>query len=358
MLAVEVGRGLSDENGDFGIALNQTVLGRININADALAFGAQSVIAESGEAGSEVIANVLLQPVHVIAEFDPSEDVAINAGDIPVVTLGANSLTGPEGTSIVGNVTAELTVIDPSSDPGVMPGDFQAINLADNSIMPIESYGAFNVTFRDDAGSRLQLSAGSDAEVRIPLASAKVPAQSPSTIPLYYFDIERGFWVEEGEAVLTEVATGAWAYVGTVEHFSTWNADQVYQTSFINGCVENEEGARISGAQIEAQGQDYIGVSSSVTGSGGEFRIAVKSDSGVLLRARRSGQSNTLSARSLSVGQELTLDTCVIIGSAAITVTLTWGEQPSDLDSPCSGLMVLAVSFIFITAMSRWRWKA
>jgi PKD repeat protein len=86
-------------------------------------------------------------------------------------------------------------------------------------------------------GQKLQLATGKTATITIPIPSA-MQAAAPATISLWYFDETKGIWKEEGNA--TKQTTN---YVGTVSHFSFWNA--------------GEPGADI---QLEATFKDSLGL--------------------------------------------------------------------------------------------------
>jgi len=263
------------------------------------------------------------------------EETILTVEGQDVAVILASDLVRPDGAEIVGDITAETTVIDPSSDAGIMPGNFESITT-NGDIALIESFGAIDITFVDDEGVELQLDTDKTAELKIPLADASDPSLSPATVPLYSFNDVNGYWVEEGVATLTEISSDVWAYVGNVSHFSTWNADKVYETTFINGCVESEDGTRIVNAFINATGQDYRGSSSDYTDDNGDFRVAVRINSNVLINANNAGVSNTVQVNSLET-EEVTLTDCLVIGDAAVTITLTWGENPRDLDSHLLG---------------------
>ena len=55
-------------------------------------------------------------------------------------------------------------------------------------------------------------------------------AGAPNEIPLWYFDEDNGYWIEEGSATLQGTK-----YVGTVSHFSFWNYD--IPTEYVNICL-------------------------------------------------------------------------------------------------------------------------
>jgi hypothetical protein len=159
-------------------------------------------------------------------------------------------------------------------------------------------------------------------------------ASTPTTIPLFYFDATTGRWVQEGTATLAGTAPNQY-YTGTVAHFSTWNADQVMNTVRLTGCVTDALGAPVSGARIAGDGVDYSGTTSATSDAAGNFTIAVRRSSQTTLVARSGARvSNTLTASSGT--SDSTLSACLVLadaGTGGVTMKLTWGSRPSDLDS-------------------------
>lgn len=268
--------------------------------------------------------NILLQPVHAELSFDPTVETQLSLEDTVLVELPANSLIRADGTLATGTVNAELTVINPAIDINLMPGDMITKN-ENGEVKPIESFGAITVTFKDASGLDLNLIENAQAKINIPAVGQLEP-----TVPLYYFDENTGFWVEEGEAELVSNSQGNF-YTGMVSHFTTWNADRIYDTVFINGCIVDEEQNRIAGAQVNSEGRDYIGSSSAVTDENGMFSIPTKMNSTVLISSTVGAQSRTSSIETTDV--DLNLGECIVLNEALTRIKLNWGLTPSDLDS-------------------------
>ena len=251
------------------------------------------------------------------------------AGSPAQVALPAAGVQRADGSTPTGTMRVRMTPIDPASDTSVMPGDFSTVVAA--APAPIESFGALNVRLADAAGAPLNLRAGASATVRIPVASRN--SNPPATIPLFYFDNATGRWVQEGTATLAGVAPNRY-YEGTVTHFSTWNADQVMDTIRVTGCVADATGARVAGARVASDGVNYSGTSSAVTDSAGNFTIAVRRSSVATLVALSGGLlSNTLRFGGSATDTQVTA--CLALGQAGagVTMKLTWGVAPRDLDS-------------------------
>jgi hypothetical protein len=218
-----------------------------------------------------------MSSVTATSSFNPAASTTLTVAGSPAqVALGANVLVRGNGAAANGPASVQITVLDASQITGVMPGELQAGSAA--APQPIESFGALQVEFADADGSKLQLASGKTATIRIPAVS-RGGAALPATIPLYYLDEATGLWVQDGSATLAGSAPSQY-YEGTVTHFTAWNADQAYDTVYINGCLQDAGGTRItSSAFIFGEGVDYIGKSVAFPDASGNFRLAVKKNS-------------------------------------------------------------------------------
>jgi uncharacterized protein YfaP (DUF2135 family) len=253
------------------------------------------------------------------------------AGTPAQVVLPASAVERADGSVPSGNLKVRLTPINPASDSSVMPGDFTT--LVSGSASPIESFGAMNVVLTDATGAALKLRSGVSATVRIPVATRN--STPPASIPLFHFDTATARWVQEGTATLGGTAPNQY-YEGTVTHFSTWNADQVYNTVKVTGCVADALGVRVAGALVQSDGISYSGIASTTSNSAGTFSIAIRKDSVATIVGLSGGLlSNTLRVGPYSVDTDITGSGCLGLGAAGagVTMKLTWGLNPSDLDS-------------------------
>ncbi len=136
------------------------------------------------------------------------------------ITLPANSVVDGNGQVVAGEYNVSMTWIDPSAADLAqrMVGDLSGVNTEGN-VSALTSFGMLQVELNDAGGDELNLKDGSFANLRFPVPSSMIN-NAPSTIPLWSFDEEHGYWVEEGEATLVDNI-----YVADVGHFSTWNVD-------------------------------------------------------------------------------------------------------------------------------------
>lgn len=307
-----LGTAETDANGKYSIQLRANP-GRVNINATADGFASQSTIIDLTE-GSGATADLAMLPVQVVQNFQPENDAGIQLEGHTVVSVPANSLVTANGNAVTGEATAMVTVLDPSRDAAVMPGELVRWNTETETTDEIESFGAMNVVFADANGERLNLASGKQASISIPLAGGQRPEDAPATIPLFYWSDARGYWIEEGEAALREIANGRWAYTGSVGHFTTWNADSAYDSVTISGCVNDQDGNPAKNAKVTAKGVDYVGSSKATTTAEGRFEIRARPDSELQLTV----VADTLSSEASTLRTESTdmeLSECLVVMS-------------------------------------------
>ncbi|MFZ1703157.1 MAG: carboxypeptidase-like regulatory domain-containing protein [Saprospiraceae bacterium] len=124
-----------------------------------------------------------------------------------------------------------------------MPGDLLGGDLLGISSV-LGTAGMFAVELRDESGQELQIKAGQKVQFKMLALSDN----KPTTIPLWYFDENRGYWVEEGSATLN----GDF-YHGEVGHFSFWNCDAPFPLIEICGSIINQNEIYIPGVTIKAR---------------------------------------------------------------------------------------------------------
>jgi uncharacterized protein YfaP (DUF2135 family) len=321
---------MSDENGAFELQFLDTIVFETAIiSSDAIGYTEVSKRVTYSETSAEN--NLYLPPIHAEIIFSASEDSELKVDGETLVSIEANSFVNSDGEFVTGQLTSELFIIDPTNDIDLMPGEMVTASATDpSSEVPIESFGAITATFTTETGEAVQLAEGKTAEIRIPVSGENPPA----TIPLYYYDNVDGIWVEEGTAILTNI-DGVNYYVGEVTHFTTWNADIVYETIYIGGCVVDTDGNAINNARISSEGQDYNGRASAFSDTNGNFSIAAKIESQVFVSANTSQQSRTLSIS--TDAENISIDECLVLDDATSKIELKWGMDPNDLDSHLYG---------------------
>jgi len=324
--------GISTVSGPDGrYTLRDVPMGsRIPIALKLPGYAAQAKIISlgSGETASVTLKMIPISYSAIIVPEDPLPIIDVSSG--AGITFVSSELVTDSGVAPVGDITANITVIDPTQNSDVMPGDYIALENA-VSFSSLESFGAISVEMLDGEGNTVNLKGGSTSTIQIPLADKS--GSPPATTPLFYFDPSYGTWVEEGVATLGDRETSPVVYTGTVSRFQTWTAGKIIEQQVaINGCVETKDNVRIANAHIHSDGDSYIGSAYTSTDSNGEFSVLVKSGSTGFISAQIDGRkSNTIKLTTTS--DPVFEPECLVIGAEAITIRLTWGAKPRDLDA-------------------------
>ncbi len=158
------------------------------------------------------------------------------------VALPADGYIDASGAKYTGEVVAKVSYYKITTFTGraAFPGTFEGID--GNETFQIMSYGFMNVELTDTDGNPLNLDGNKTALLTYPVDDK---LDTPSTIPLWYYDKNLGYWVNEGEATLQGNT-----YVGEVKHFTSWNLDAKGPVASLKLCVEDEQGNRVEGANV------------------------------------------------------------------------------------------------------------
>lgn len=153
--------------------------------------------------------------------------------DGAVIDLPENGFVSADGSDYSGDVNIVAKYLDPSKEATFreMPGDLVGVN-SDNNQMALATYGMLGVELEDISGNHLQIKDGFTASITVPVPSSHI-GTAPSTIPLWHFDDESGYWLEEGFATLVNGN-----YEGEVSHFSFWNCDAPFPLINLTGAIQ------------------------------------------------------------------------------------------------------------------------
>ncbi len=184
----------------------------------------------------------------------------VSSTPVGVVTAGeTGTVTMPSGTKVVfdggfkdesgnsysGDVSVSMYHLMPSNAnlSKLMPGMLYAED--DNGEEAIlQTWGMLNVELRGSAGQKLQIADGHSAEITMMIDDSQL-ASAPSTIPLWHFDSDAGYWIQDGAAVRQGNK-----YVGSVSHFSWWNCDAYQSVVQMTVTVNDQNGNPIANAGV------------------------------------------------------------------------------------------------------------
>lgn len=283
--------------------------------------------------GSHVVVNVPLVPVASTQSFAPTADWTGTVSGSPAeVTVLANTLRTAGGVAPTGNVTAQVTPILAAANVGLTPGNYRGISSAGAS-GPLETFGSLDVSITDATGASLSLATGQSIALHIPVSARSTSV--PSTATLFYFDDTTGVWREESAALLQGTAPSQY-YLAMAARTGTYAVGTLYTAVDVTGCVQDAVGTRVAGAIVTAEGRDYVGNAQALTDENGNFTVPVRANSLAFVQAsRNSAVSN--SPEVTTQGANVTMGTCLVVTGGTLSVKLTWGQSPSDLDSHTLG---------------------
>jgi len=202
--------------------------------------GSRAMVPTSGKNNVKImlLPNAPLETIQSGVE----SEVSIYSGTKVKFQGGFQDENGNEYNGTVQVSMFHLTPSDENIDK-LMPGMLYA-QTATNQEAVLETFGMLNVELRGSAGQKLNIKEGQTAEITIRIDDSQI-ATAPSSIPLWHFDEEKGYWKEDG--VATKVGN---KYVGEVSHFSWWNCDVQFPTVTLTVTVVNANGSPISNVYI------------------------------------------------------------------------------------------------------------
>ena len=250
-------------------------------------------------------------------------------GTVAQVTLPINALAPPAGVTASPTVTFAITVLNPVTNLNTLPGDYTTVDNMGNP-QSIESFGAINFYAEDAGGVRYTMAGASTAVIRIPAVTRAAPL--PATISLMYFNETNGRWIAEGTATLGGVAPNQY-YEGTVARLGFWTAARPLDAVTLTGCVRDPTNQPVANARIILEGVDYSGASYALSDATGAFSMPLQRNRAATLTAQAGGAlSNTIAVAASAAN--VTTPCLQTTGSVnGLSIRLTWGASPSDIDS-------------------------
>ena len=188
---------------------------------------------------------ITLLPQVEVASYTSSHGASLYIDPKSRLIFPNNAVTLQDGSPYNGEVHVMAYPIygdDPQlSDkmPGALVGQDES-----GARVILGSFGMISVELQADNGEVLQIAEGKTVEIEMAIADNQL-SQAPTTIPLWYFDEDKGLWVEEGQAELQGNV-----YVGQVSHFSFWNCDIPFEFVSWEASFENTDGRPAQNIQV------------------------------------------------------------------------------------------------------------
>lgn len=185
-----------------------------------------------------------------------SNKVSIDFEKNSIVDLNENNFSG--------SVTVAVTYQDPAKALNFMPGGNLGVDENGKETV-IKSFGMAGVELLKSNGEKLQLKKGTKATLKVAIPSSVV-SKAPSKVALSYFDVNTGFWKEEGSAT----KDGSF-YIGSVSHFSYWNCVLQFEAINIFGTVKDKLGIPTLSNIFITESNDSTSIAYGTTNEDGTF---------------------------------------------------------------------------------------
>ncbi|OEK07948.1 hypothetical protein A8C32_15905 [Flavivirga aquatica] len=251
----------TDANGLF-IIKNASVKSKfayVTVAKTGYLNGSRTVVPTSGENTIKIM--LLSATVVGIVNSGTPENITLPNGTKVDFDGNFKNIDGSEYSGAVSVIMHHLDPSDTNID-AKMPGSLLASDINGNAKV-LETFGMLNVELVGSGGEKLQLSG--TASIELPITASQA-ATSPNTIPLWHFDEEKGYWVEEGTA--TKIGD---KYVGNVSHFSWWNCDAQFPTVSLCLTVVNPSNQPIANVTVELALNDQTYPRTGISNSDGEI---------------------------------------------------------------------------------------
>jgi len=287
---------VTDTDGKY--TLNVEVGAHVSVTVDSDIYTQNSRFIEVLENEISVL-NMTVAKVDKIEIFDVSVGASITTKGA-TVELGASSIVNLDGSEYTGDVVAKVSFNQVTSVSGreVFPGEYIGLETnGEESVL--QSYGFIDVTLQSSNGDKLKLADGEKATLTYPM-DTNIDKQ-PDSIPLWYYDTQKGIWVEDGLAVL-DTATNT--YSGEVTHFTTWNLDAKVPRATYESCVEDVNGVRLPVSTIFLTTPGWSRTFTN-NDANGEFKfINAPSGTDMSLRAKLGSEVSELREFTLIAGED------------------------------------------------------
>jgi len=245
---------LTDENGIFRISDVSTKekLAYLKVEKDGYFVGGRSVIPRAS--ATNMIKVILIEKTLSASVFTGSE-MSVNLSTGPSIDF-KGEFVNANGLRYEGEVNVYAYYLDPTIEQTFleMPGNLYAQNVQSEEGI-LTSFGMLAVELEGSNGELLQIANGSSATLHMPVPE-EMAADASSSIPLWFFDEEAGYWIEEGEAILQDGD-----FVGEVKHFTFWNYDYFNDITTLEGYSISTTGDTIGNQSLSVTAGSFYSIS-------------------------------------------------------------------------------------------------
>lgn len=308
----------TDANGAASVTLPSSTTETIAlVTKNGFATNAKTAVIYAGNA-TEL--RVTLFAHQVISTFASNSGVTVTPGGAKIQIPATAGFRTAAGAAYTGNVTVGSSYFSPETLRGIQGFAGPYVGSDAGAQSSLISVGVIEAKFTAADGSSLEMTNAATATLTFP---ATGNSGTLTSVPLWYYDEAAKIWVREGQAA--RQADGS--YVGTVRHFTVWNADiSVTNPATIKGCFRNAQGQPLSPVYARIVG---IGWSASGgVGADGNFEIR-NAPSGIALELQvNSPATNPVAISPLAAGEVRQLACIVLSGPATVYVIAPSGSFP------------------------------
>lgn len=204
----------------------------------------------SPKEGTTSYSHIQLLKKKLIGTISSSEGGDLDISDGAKVSLSANSFKKIDGNAYDGQVMVYGTYLNAADSSYTlasrMPGDLRAVDL-NREFKQLATFGMMAIELETPSGDILQLDEEKPATIHFPL-DPLLASGTPSEIPLWYFNEDIGYWVEDGIASLENGV-----FSGEVTHFTFWNLDLDWDFVKVRGFLKTVDGFAVPDMTITLQ---------------------------------------------------------------------------------------------------------
>lgn len=268
----------SDLAGHLRLAGNRP--GRFVARVEAPGFAPASAVLEL-RPGAAVVAEVVMLPLGEAVRFTAGVGVDVIRDGVRVRIPG-DAVADPQrdGVALAADAEVELTivVIDPTRRLWTMPGPLVGRSAAGRRVA-LESRGMVEISLYR-GGERLKLRRPIELEVELPPAVVERERHVVGgSVAAWWFDHERGEWIEEGRGVLgkSTMTPRGLSWQTQLAHLTWWNSDVPLDESCVLVTVLDKlNQAPVPDVQVVVAGTNYEGASIGYTDADGEVCLGMK----------------------------------------------------------------------------------
>ncbi len=286
-------------------------------------------------AGESNTQNAVLFPAEATTTIQSNVGGTLTTPDGASITIAPNTLVDSNGQTFSGPATVTLTSFDPSvpAELEAFPGTFQGVDLSGQTVF-INTFGFADITVTSGT-EQLQLTQGATAELDLPIPSSLLDG-APADMPSWWFDPDSHTWFEVGTFTRDNST-----YRTGIPHFSIWNCDVAATRCYVSGRVVDEDGLPVKGARVTflsyRRGGGYVSSGETSTPRNGTFRVPVDANADIEFWAEKGDiESDHGFDHACAHNGEMNVGDIVLAvggGGPIIGITLTWDENPRDLDA-------------------------